>query len=77
MTALRIGVFTLVLVRFGLLAGIVALFFDGVLNVLPLTLDPSAWYTEVSLFTGLTVVLAAAWGARHALPRPPITVRGC
>jgi len=66
-TALRIATFVFVLLRFGVLAGIVALFFDGVLNVFPLTLDLSAWYCEVSLFAMATAVATATWGLRHAL----------
>jgi serine/threonine-protein kinase len=65
-TALRIGAFVFVMLRFGVLAGIVALFFDGVLTVFPLTLDLSVWYVESSLLAGVTAIATAAWGLRHA-----------
>ena len=58
-TALRMAGFVLILKRFGVLAVIVAIFFDAFLNIYPVTISLSEWYAESSVFA-LAVVLGLA-----------------
>jgi serine/threonine-protein kinase len=61
------GILLFILVRFGLLAGMVATFVGFVLMDLPATLDLSAWYADRAGFGVLVVVALLAWGFRTAL----------
>ena len=73
-TALRMVGFVLILKRCGVLALIVAIYFDSLLNTFPITTALSEWYAEASIFVLVVVMglgayaLYAAAGGRH--PRP-------
>jgi hypothetical protein len=62
---LSIDVF--VLVRLGLMAYIAATYMTNILCLLPLTLDPSAWYIGDSIFTLGVLAAIAAWAFRATL----------
>jgi serine/threonine-protein kinase len=65
-TALRMVGFVFVLKRFGVLAAIVAIYFDGFLNTFPITTALTEWYTENSLFA-LTIVIGLGAYALYAV----------
>jgi serine/threonine-protein kinase len=65
-TGLRMAGFVLILKRFGVLAAIVAIYFDGFLNMFPLTTDLTAWYAESSVFA-LAVVIGLGVYALYAV----------
>jgi serine/threonine-protein kinase len=52
-----LGAFTIVLVRFGLVAAITTFFFAFLVDAFPLTTDPSRWYFGIGL---VAIALAAA-----------------
>jgi len=57
--AVSIGLFLVVLLRFGLLAAVIAVFTTSFLGMLPLTADLSLWYAPVSLLgVGAALTLA-------------------
>jgi serine/threonine-protein kinase len=69
---LVVGIATLtidvvMMVRFGLLAYIVAAYVTNVLVNVPLTLDFSAWYVGSSMFALAVVAALAAWACRAAM----------
>jgi hypothetical protein len=63
--------FVLILVRLGLLAMVVALFFEQLLRVLPLTSDFSPWYAGTSLVYVLIALGSGGWGFWTALAGQP------
>jgi serine/threonine-protein kinase len=63
--------FVLILVRLGLLAMVVALFFEQLLRVLPLTSDFSSWYAGTSLVYVLIALGSGGWGFWTALAGQP------
>jgi predicted Ser/Thr protein kinase len=65
-TALRMAGFVFVLKRFGVLAAMVAIYFDGFLNTFPVTIALGAWYAESSVFA-LTVVIGLGAYALYAV----------
>jgi len=56
-----------ILLRFGVLAFVVATFVSALLGQLPFTLDLSAWYASGTIVTFVTVVVLAVWSFRVAL----------
>jgi hypothetical protein len=73
-TFLRMAGLVLVLRRLGVLAVVVAMFFDALLNTFPITVDLSTWYAESSIFAMVVVVGLGTYGLHTALggfiPRP-------
>jgi hypothetical protein len=69
---LGLAVVLIILLRFGLFALVVANFTEHTLVALPLTLDFSAWYIGLSLFTLLAFAALAALAFRLALAGRPL-----
>jgi tRNA A-37 threonylcarbamoyl transferase component Bud32 len=57
----------LALVRFGLVTLAVAVFTADSMGNVPLTLNPSTWYFNSTLFAGLAVLLLAVWSFKEAI----------
>ena len=75
--ALYFGVLAFVLLRFGLLAAIVANASLDLLNACPPTLDISAWYIGLVPIPLLAVALIAIYGFRTSLAgRPLLQISG-
>jgi serine/threonine-protein kinase len=72
---LGLSVVLIILLRFGLLALVLANFTENALIALPLTLDFSAWYIGLSLFTLLAFAALAALAFRAALAGRPLFLR--
>jgi hypothetical protein len=75
-----VGVGVWAMFRYGLVTVAAALFVSVVLNTAPVTLDPQAWYADLTLFAVVTVSTVALYGfvtARAgAVPgRPTVPVR--
>ncbi len=66
-TGISSAILILILVRFGLLAGIVAAFVGYVVGNLPATIDLSAWYVDRTALGVALVVGLLGWGLRNAL----------
>ncbi len=64
------------LLRFGLLSFCVAGGTSSILLLSPLTLDPSRWYAERSLFIIVVVLALTLWGVRTSLGRGSIQALG-
>ena len=62
-----VGLFWLVLFRFGLLPVLVGSAVQNLLDEFPLTFDLTAWYGQVTLLVLPVVVAVALWGFRVAL----------
>lgn len=66
-TAVQIGAGVAILVRFGILPMVLAIFVSSILPESPLTTDFSAWYAN-SMFTALAIVLTITlWSFRATL----------
>ena len=65
-------IFVIILVRFGLLAMVVANITENALIAIPLTLDFSAWHIGLSLFTLLALAAFATLAFRLALAGRPL-----
>src|SRR6185369_15323854 len=66
-TAVQFGAAVVILLRFGVLPMVLAIFVDVVLDVTPLTTDLSSWYSG-SMFTALAIVLVVTlWSFRATL----------
>jgi hypothetical protein len=61
------------LFRFGLLTATVATFVTIVLQVHPMTSDPSAWYVGSTLLALTVIIAIATYGLRFAIVGPPAT----
>jgi len=66
-TVLRMAGFVFVLKRFGVLAAIVAIYFDGFLNTFPITTALTEWYAESSVFALVIVIGLGAYALYAAL----------
>ncbi|HEV8336583.1 MAG TPA: serine/threonine-protein kinase [Candidatus Polarisedimenticolia bacterium] len=64
-----IALFWIVFFRWGLLAVVLGGCVEDLLTQLPLTVDPTAWYSEVTLLVLLIVLGIAVWGFRVAVGR--------
>ncbi len=64
---MAVGLFWLVLFRFGLLPVLVGSAVQNLLDEFPLTFDLTAWYGHVTLLVLPVVVAVALWGFRVAL----------
>lgn len=64
--ACGLGVLIWALTRFGMLPVIAAMFIALVLNRVPLTLNPNAWYADQSLLALLLAFAIAGYGAATA-----------
>ncbi len=62
-----VGVFTVVLLRFGFLSAILGIAFMHLISDLPMTLDLSAWWARGSFPALLTMALIVGWGVTAAL----------
>ncbi len=69
---LTVAMFTIVLIRYGLLATMVHFFVAGVLTRYAITVDPSAWYAGASWLALLAVVAVAAHGFYASLGGRPL-----
>ena len=67
--SIGITLFWIVLFRWGLLAVVIGGCVQDLLIQLPLTVDLTAWYSEVTLLVLLIVLGIAAWGFRIAVGR--------
>jgi len=70
------GIAAFVLVRYGLLAGIVTMFVVNHLLDFPLTVDLSSWTAAPTLWLGAFVLLMAVYGFRTALAGRPALMAG-
>ena len=61
--------FAFTMVRFGWLAAFVGLFVSSILNVMPLTFTPHAWYASATLLAVAVFVALALYGSFVALGR--------
>jgi serine/threonine-protein kinase len=71
LTALRLGLGTFVLLRFGLLAFVVAAFYFYLLTDLPLTTDVTVWYAGNGLLVLATLAALAVHGFVRAVGERP------
>jgi Protein kinase domain len=65
------ALFVTIVLRFGLLAGVVAVVCERLLTRLPITLEPAAWYFGSSMAVVLLVLAAGIWGFTLAQARRP------
>jgi len=62
----------IIVVRFGLVPLVCAIFTVDMLGNVPFTSDLSAWYMNTSIFALLSVVALAAWGFYTSLGGAPL-----
>lgn len=62
----------LIVIRFGLVPLMVAIFTVNMALNVPLSADFSSWYMTTSILALLSVVAMAAWGFYHSLGGQPV-----
>jgi len=71
LTFMTVGVFTLVLRRYGLLAGVVGAYWISLLGSTPLTMDLASWYAAPTLMALVVLGGLAVFGFRVTLAGRP------
>lgn len=66
------GIAVLIVIRFGLVPLVLAIFTVDMLANVPFSADISSWYMTVSILALLSVIAIAAWGFYHSLGGQPL-----